>query len=346
MSPAGNSSGPGLKAGKLPPAILKRLLGALPRRDRRVLVGPGVGEDSAAVAFGAVNLIAKSDPVTFATDLIGWYAVHVNANDVAATGGTPRWFLPTVLIPEGEPVETAERIFQQIAEAANSIGVELIGGHTEITVGLPRPIVCGTMLGEARPSKTLPTSGAMPGNAVLLTGGIAIEGASLIARERKDELSASGVPEDLIARAANFLFEPGISVLKDAQTAMAAGIVTAMHDPTEGGLATALAELAEASGTGLQIEERSVPVLPEAARIAAAVGVDVWGLIASGALLITCPESDVDSILARLTAEGRLAARIGTVVPRVEGLNLIDGEGNMRPMPRFDRDEIARLFER
>ena len=171
-----------LRPGKLPNNLLKQMLEGLRVDDPRVLVGPGVGEDAAHISFGGVTLIAKADPVTFATDLIGWYAVNVNANDVAASGGTPRWFLATVLLPEGIDSGGAAAIFDQVKEAADELGVEVIGGHTEVTIGLPRPIVCGAMLGEAPASKAVSTSGARVGDSVVLTRGIAIEGTSILAR--------------------------------------------------------------------------------------------------------------------------------------------------------------------
>jgi hydrogenase maturation factor len=335
-----------LKAGKLPHALLAELLAGLPARERRLLIGPGIGEDAAVLSFGATSLIAKSDPVTFATDLIGWYAVHVNANDIAATGGTPKWFLPTVLLPEGEPESTARRIFSQLAEAAASIGVRLIGGHTEITVGLPRPIISGTMLGEAPPSEIVSTSGACPGDSLILTKGIAIEGLSLFARELGDRLVTAGVSKDTVATAANYLLSPGISVLKDARTAMAAGKVTSMHDPTEGGLATALAEVAEASGTGLEVDEDAVTLLPGCEEICGALGADPWGLISSGALLITCGAEDSGPIVNALQNAGIAASVIGRITGPERGLRIRKrGESGMSPLPSFARDEIARIFE-
>ena len=241
-----------LRPGKLPNSLLKQMLKGLRVDDPRVLIGPGVGEDAAHISFGGVTLIAKADPVTFATDLIGWYAVNVNANDVAASGGTPRWFLATVLLPEGIDSGGAAAIFNQVKEAADELGVEVIGGHTEVTIGLPRPIVCGAMLGEAPASKAVSTSGAKVGDSVVLTRGIAIEGTSIVAREMPERLMAAGVGQDVIDRSANYLFDPGISVVAAARVAMESGGVTGMHDPTEGGLATALWEVAEACGHGLE----------------------------------------------------------------------------------------------
>ncbi|MBI4306540.1 MAG: hydrogenase expression/formation protein, partial [Chloroflexi bacterium] len=219
--------------GKLPAGMLARLLSKIPR-DPRVIVGPGIGEDAAVIEFRPSNLIAKTDPITFASELIGWYALQVNANDVAASGGTPRWFLATVLLPDGAAPELAERIFEQIQDAAGKLNVALIGGHTEITIGIDRPIVVGVMLGEVGPGAHVSTSGARPGDRLILTKGIAIEGTAVLARERADQLRRNGVSAEAIDRAARYLHEPGISVVRDAAIAMSAGDVHAMHDPTEG----------------------------------------------------------------------------------------------------------------
>ena len=178
-----------LRPGKLPPDLLKTFLSGLITAEKRVLLGPNVGEDSAFISFGSSTLIAKSDPITFATDRIGWYAIQVNANDIAASGGTPKWFLSTLLLPEDEKVSNVKDIFEQMREAADELGVTIIGGHTEITTGLSRPIIAGTMLGEAAPSETIKTSSAEPGDDVILTSGIAIEGTAILARESKTELT-------------------------------------------------------------------------------------------------------------------------------------------------------------
>ncbi len=333
-----------LPAGKLPPQLLAELLSELPEPGKRILTGPGVGEDAAVISFGATSLIAKADPVTFATDLIGWYAVHVNANDIASTGAVPKWFMPTVLLPEDTDVATVESIFTQLREAADSIGVELIGGHTEITVDMPRPLISGAMLGEAPASGTISTAGARPGDHIILTKGIAVEGGSLLAREFREQALAEGVAEGLIEKAANYLHEPGISVLEDAQTALANGTVTAMHDPTEGGLASALSELSTASGNGLTVDRDAVSVLPECEKLCTALEVDPWGLISSGALLITCTPDTSPSILAALTSNGISASKIGEMTGPGEETLHRNSNGQTEPMPVFARDEIARLF--
>ncbi len=224
-----------LKPGKLPPDLLQHLLTSYTSADPRVIVGPAVGEDAAIIEMGERYLIAKSDPITFATDAIGYYAVVVNANDIATRGGQPKWFLATLLLPERTTsVTLVESIFAQIAQACQSLGITLVGGHTEVTYGLDRPIVAGHMLGEVDPAALITTAGARIGDILLLTKGICIEGASIMARERAQDLSRLGVDEAVIQRARNFLFEPGISVVRDAHIAIGAGRVHAMHDPTEG----------------------------------------------------------------------------------------------------------------
>ena len=308
-----------------------------------MIVGPGVGEDAALIDFGDRLLVAKSDPVTFATDLIGWYVVQVNANDVACCGADPKWFLATALLPEGIlPVEV-ERIFDQISEACDTLGITMIGGHTEMTLGLPRPIISGTMLGEVAKGDEVTTAGAKPGDRVILTKGIAIEGTSLLARELRPQLERAGVEVEVIERAANYLYAPGISVVAEARAAHAAGGVTSMHDPTEGGLAGALAELAMASGTGIAIEGDAVPVLEETAELCAALGVDPWGLIASGALLITAGPESVSQVINAVARTGAAAIEIGEVRPPGDGLTVRTG-GEVSPLPAFARDELARVL--
>ena len=333
-----------MRPGKLPNSLLKQMLAGLRADDPRVLVGPGVGEDAAHISFGGVTLIAKADPVTFATDLIGWYAVNVNANDVAASGGTPRWFLATVLLPEGQDTAGAAAIFDQVREAADELGVEVIGGHTEVTIGLPRPIVCGAMLGEAPASKAIATSGARAGDSVILTRGIAIEGTSILAREMPERLMAGGVGQDVIDRSAGYLFDPGISVVAAARVAVESGGVTAMHDPTEGGLATALWEVAEACGHGLEVDASAVTLLPETEVVCDVLDIDPWGLIASGSLLITVTPEAESNLLKRLAAARCAPAVIGRVNGSRQGVTLRDRSG-ISPLRTFERDEIARVFE-
>ncbi len=332
-----------LRAGKLPLEILSKMLGRVEIRDPRVHLGPAAGEDAALIDFGDRYLVAKTDPVTFATDLIGWYVVQVNANDLAAMGATPRWLMATLLLPEGTTGGDAQAIFDQILEACEGLNVALVGGHTEITYGLPRPLVVGAMLGEVRKDRVVLTSGAQAGDAIVLTKGIAIEGTAILAREAEDRLRAAGMAEDLIEKAKGMLFDPGISVVRDATVACEAADVHAMHDPTEGGLATALRELATAAGVGLVIDRRHLPVVDECRTICEALELEPLGLIASGALLLTVGAADAAGVIEALGREGIPAYEIGRVTPPEDGLKLRTEEGTTA-LPSFERDELARFF--
>ncbi len=345
-----------LPVGKLEPEFLAELLGEGPCDDPSVIVGPGVGRDVAVLAWdeGARYLIAKTDPITFATDEIGHYAVSVNANDVATSGGVPRWFLATLLLPdEGADEHLARSIFAQINAACADLGVALVGGHTEVTYDLDRPILVGMMLGEVERDRLVTSDGAQVGDRVLLTKGVAVEGTAIIARELADELSARGIDEDTVRRAANFLHQPGISVVAEARAAVAAGDVHAMHDPTEGGLATGLHELAMAAGVGLAVAFEAIPILPETQDFCDLLGLEPLGLIASGSLLIAAPPEDSDAIVDACREAGIDCADIGEVVAEEHGVKIRRGPGGRAgqatgpswfDLPRYDQDEITKLF--
>ena len=332
-----------MKQGKLPHDVLADLLGRLPARDPRVIVGPRVGEDAAAVRVGDRLVVVGMDPITFATDLIGWYAVQVNANDIAVMGAEPRWFLATLLLPGTSSEDDAAAVFDQLVEACDDLGISLIGGHTEVTSSVERPVVVGCMLGEAESERLVTTEGASLGDVVILCGPAAIEGTAILAREAGELLCEKGMGADALARARDFLFDPGISVVAAARAAADVG-VTAMHDPTEGGIATGLLELALASKVGLEIEGERIPVLPLTRDICTRLGADPLGLIASGALLVTVRPEGAEGMLRALQGLGREAAVIGRALPEGEGLSLVV-EGKRQPLPRFSRDEVARLFD-
>ena len=336
---------PFLPTGKLPADLLQAVLDKHGVHDPRVIVGPRVGEDAAVIDLGDRYLVAAADPITFATGELGWYALHVNANDIVVRGATPRWFLATVLLPAGAADEAGVRtLFEQLGEACEALEVALVGGHTEITTGIDRPLVAGTMLGEVAKDKLVTTGGARVGDAVVLTKGVPLEGAAIIAREKEAELLARGVRPAVIRKAKGFLRTPGISVRPEAEIACEVAAVHSMHDPTEGGIATALHELAAAAGVGLRIDHDRIMVLPEGRALCDAFGLDVLGTIASGALLLTLAPPEAGLVLHALARESIDCHFIGQVVDAAQGVTLVEGTRQW-PLPTFPRDEIARLFE-
>jgi hydrogenase expression/formation protein HypE len=336
---------PRLPLGKLPPELLERILKQAPLFDERLFLGPGTGLDCAVLDFGERFLVLKSDPITFASDEIGWYLVQVNTNDIATTGAIPRWLLLTALLPEGKTTPTmVEALSDQVNQACRAHQISLIGGHTEITHGLDRPLLIGTLIGEVARQDLVTPCGARPGDRLLITKGVPIEGTAILAREFPSRLASELNPAEIDA-ARQFLHRPGISVLQEAQIALKTGGVTAMHDPTEGGLAAALWELAKASHTSLEIDTGAVPVPELSRRVCRVFGIDPLATIASGALLLTCTPERMDSVRHAIQAAGIACAEIGVVS---EGPPMVwdTSFGTRRlPLPYPARDEIARLYE-
>jgi len=334
-----------LKSGKLNARILNELLQRYCKGDERLLVGPRIGEDAAAIDMGERVLIVATDPITFTTNEIGYYSVMVNANDVATTGAEPRWYSVTILLPEaGGTRSLVDSIFQQIHKACEELGVSLIGGHTEITYGLDRPILVGQMIGEVQKEALITTGGAKPGDLILLSKGICIEGTSIIARERQGDLSSRGIPADLVERAGRFLFDPGISVVEEARLAFQAGRVHSMHDVTEGGLADGLHELSIAAGVEIEVEKDRIPIYEESRVLCEAFGLNPLGVIASGALLITAPPGETEKILDRAHQHGVAMTMIGRVqAAGPPSVTMVTSTG-YEQVPYFDRDEVARIF--
>jgi hydrogenase maturation factor len=333
-----------LRAGKLPQEQLARLLASLPRRDPRVLLGPGIGRDAAVIDIGGGRvLVAKMDPVTFATEHIGWYAVNVNANDIACMGARPAWFMATALLPPGAPDGMPRRIFDELTAACDALGIELVGGHTEVTVGLDRPIIAGAMLGEAGREEIVTGVGAVPGDVVLLAGGIAIEGTAILAQEAAPALTHAGVPAAVIERASALMFDPGISVVPAAQAVCDVSGPRILHDPTEGGIATALQELAHAAGLTLRIDVEAIDILPETRAVCDALSLNPLGLIASGSLLAIVPAGEAPAVKEAL-ADLKIACQtVGSAeygAPKV-----IMASEESTPLPLFERDELARYFD-
>lgn len=332
-----------LSVGKLPQAILDRLLKLNRSVDPRVIIGPRVGEDAAVLDTGGENyLVSTTDPITFATERIGWYCVNINANDIVVMGAKPTWFMATLLLPESHSEEEVETIFKDILNACGQLAVSLIGGHTEVTHGLDRPILVGQMFGEVAKQRLVTSAGARVGDAVLLTKGIAIEGTAIIANEMSEEIK-NVLTADNRHKARKFLTDPGISVVRDASIALDAGELHAMHDPTEGGVATALHEMAKAAGVGFVIEEDAIPVYAETKLLCRHFGLDPLGLIASGALLIVCPKSEAEGVAAALQKQTIEANIIGRVVDQAEGIKLLGNTG-LRDLAIFEQDEITRIL--
>ena len=337
-----------LPVGKLKHDFLKELL---PTENKNVdlVVGPQLGEDAAVIKLGDNYLVATSDPITFATEDIGWYVVCVNSNDIAAMGAVPKWLLVTLLLPEDATTPAMVRdIMAQLTQACAEFDIALCGGHTEVTPAVTQPVVIGQMMGVTHKNALFTSADARVGDTLILTKGLGIEATAIIAREREAQLRGK-CDAQFLEQAKNYLTNPGISVLQDAQIAIATGGVHAMHDVTEGGVSTAAYELATAAGLGVVLYSDKLlgsPILyGDITRMLCDMfALNPLGVISSGAMLIASESEKGETICQALDTAGINADIIGKFLPSEDGFWLEDATDTRQPLPVFETDEIAKLF--
>lgn len=329
-----------LRTGKLPPQVLQTLvLSDLGAKRPDVLVHAALGEDSSVIDFGDCVCVVSTDPITGAVANAGWLSVQISCNDVAANGAEPVGVLPTLLLPESTTEAEIRRTMAEISTAAAELGVEVLGGHTEITPGLPNLIISLTAIGRAPKTGYVTSAGARPGDVILMSKWAGMEGTSILANDLPDRLAAHLDPAAL-ARARHLVKR--ISVVKEGLLAARNG-ATALHDATEGGVLGALFELAEASGIGLEVWPDTIPVLPETTAICRAFKADPLRLISSGTMLIASRKgSELADLLRR---EGIEATVIGAATEPEAGRWLVRADGSREPLFPPDRDELWRILE-
>lgn len=298
--------------GKVPPEILQSIVfSKLGRMDSDVLLGPRLGEDAAVIKIGDQVIVAATDPITGSVEDVGWLAVHVNANDIATFGVSPRWFLASILLPVGYTPDELGKIMQQIDEAAKKLNISVAGGHSEITESVKQPVVVGFMLGVAPVGEYVTSSGAKPGDSLVVTKTIGIEGTSILATEGNSYLTER-LSADIIREAQQL--RNLISVVTDGVTAFRTGFVSAMHDPTEGGLSGAVHELCDASGVGFEIDNDLIPMTNATKLICGSLQINPLELISSGSMLISCGRENAARVIDELESAGVDAVVIGSVV--------------------------------
>ena len=326
--------------GKVPPEVLEKIVfDRLGVNDERVITKSGMGIDAAAIDFGDSVLVATSDPITGAEKHIGFYAVNVNANDVATFGAKPKWFLVTILLPENADEELLEKIMEDMHRSAGRLGISIVGGHTEVTVGLNRPIVIGTMLGEVKKDQLVTSNGAKPGDVIILTKGAGIEGTSIIASENEEE-PKKVFGKELVENAKRFLQK--ISVVKEALIAAEIG-VHAMHDPTEGGIANGFHEMADAAGLGFRVYYEEILIAEETRKLCEHFKLDPLALISSGSLLTAAPPEKAEKVVEAIRRKGIEAAIVGEFLED-NNIKVIVKDGKEVPLKRPETDEIWKLF--
>jgi hydrogenase expression/formation protein HypE len=294
--------------------------------------------DAAAIGLGADELcVLTCDPITTATAGAGRLAVHVVCNDLAVMGAEPVGVLATLLFPAGVSEAAIAELAGEIDETARALGVEVLGGHTEVAPGLSTPLAVLTGVGKARRDRLVTAAGARPGDALVLTKAAALEGSHILATDLAARLG--GVPEALLVEARGYASE--LSVVPDARVALQYG-ATAMHDPTEAGVIGALWEMAEASGVGFRVLAKRIPVREATRAICDALGVDPLRLIASGALVIACADGEV---MARGLHEAGIEANVIGEVTREPTRIVVQADGNEERVETPERDELYRILE-
>lgn len=333
-----------LPPGKIPIDILKEVvfknLGA-PRKE--VTLGPTAGVDGAVLDLGNKSLIVSMDPITGAVERIGWLAVNVNANDVATFGVEPAFLFSCLMLPEGADKSMVEAISSQMNDAAKALGMAIVGGHCESTPKLTHPIVVGCAMGITEKGRYVTAAGAKPGDKLILTKGAGIEGTAILASDRENELRKT-LSAKMLENAKNFYSQ--ISVVKDALTACKTGGVHAMHDPTEGGVAGGIHEMADAAGLGVKIDEEKIRVQPETTRICSYFNLDPLQLISSGALLIAAEKGKADAIVENLQKQQVHAAVIGEFLADMTQRLLTLKKGNVQVLPRPKSDHLWKALSR
>ena len=328
-----------MKTGKLSSADLQRIVFPhLGLRRPDVLVHSALGEDSAVLDFGDWVAVLSTDPITGATRNAGWLSVHVSCNDVATNGAEPVGVLVTILLPEQATEDDLSSLMEEVHRAASELKIEVLGGHTEVTPGLTAPIISCTAIGKAPRTRYLTSSGARPGDILLVTKAAGLEGTAILATDFADRLAGALGPE-VLARAQTFRKE--ISVVTEGVAAAALG-ATAMHDPTEGGILGAVHEMATAARLGVEFAADAVPVREETRLVCRAFQADPLKLISSGAMLIACPNGE--AMRQGLGRQGIPATIVGRFTERNRGRWVTSG-GIRRELEESYRDELWRILE-
>jgi len=314
-------------------------------RRNDVISGPGVGLDVGIARVGGGKVIVShSDPVHGAVKHVAWLAVHVASNDVATAGVLPAWILPTILMPPSWDEHMLDELTSQVDSAARELGAAVIGGHTGVVDGISRPLVVVTAIGLGDEGRVVTAAGARPGDLIYMTKWAALEGTAILSEDFEDVLLSRGVAAASLDSAKGLMGM--VSVVPEASSLASAGAVHAMHDPTRGGIAEGLAEMAVASSMRLEVWEEKIPILDSTREFASALGFDPLWMISSGVLLFASPPDAGDAVEGAL--RGVPHAEIGTVIgpgPRVV-IHRVNGADEIIDDVHPERDELAQVWRK
>lgn len=320
-----------MKIGKLDPVNLEKLvLHRLPVLSDDIVCGPATGLDCAAIRFKDGLAIMSTDPITGAAADIGSLAVHVSCNDLAAFGIKAKGLLLVLIAPPSATSEDVALVIDQASVTAESLGISIVGGHTEVSDAVTRFVVTTTAIGFAEDGKMIQSNGAIGGDTLLMTKTGGLEGTAILAADQRSRLKS--VLSDAELEAARNLIQQ-ISVVPEGVLGGQLA-VHAMHDATEGGILGAAWEMAEASNLGLEIDIDSIPLHDLTRKITTELGLDPYRLISSGTLLIASDRPE--EVLAAMAAKGIPCARIGRLTSELEFVQLEAGQRSILAPPGPD----------
>lgn len=326
-----------MEIGKIPENILKRsVFKKIRHRREEVLLSPGVGEDCSALKLEEGEVVVMSvDPITAAEKGMGNLAVHVTANDLASSGAEPVGVMLSILLPPGKREKYLRDLMEEIENTCRQLDIEVLGGHTEVTGVVNQPVVTVTGIGKVKEGRLVSTSGLRPGDELVMTKWAGMEGAAILAVEQREKLLQT-LPEELLDTAADFIRE--LSVLPEARVASGLG-VHAMHDVTEGGIFGALWEMGEASGTGITVDLKKIPIRQEIIEISEVFGINPYQMMSSGSMLMGCENGN--HMVEALKEAGIPAAVIGKATESNDRI-LVNGE-EVRYLEPAGSDELYKV---
>ncbi|MEE3362682.1 MAG: AIR synthase family protein [Anaerovoracaceae bacterium] len=331
-----------LKVGKLDSDLLKEIVfDKITFRRPEVRTRPGIGEDCAVVDFGEYDAVMSTDPITAAVTDIGRLCIHISSNDIASNGVQPVGILLIVLLPEGTTEDEIAEMMSQAAEVSEELGVEIIGGHTEITRAVRQPVITSTAIGRAPAGGSQTADDIRPGDFIIMTKRAGIEGTGIVARDLADELKEFMTAEE-IAKAQDLLKE--VSVVKEGVIAGAIG-THGMHDVTEGGVLGAVWEMCHIAGVGCEVWQDEIPVEDVTLKICSHYGADWLRMISSGCMMIAAAPDKKEEIMDAIHGAGIGAACIGRITEKGGDLVIRSG-GETRPVDPPSSDEIYRIVGR
>lgn len=330
-----------LKVGKLDNKMLsKAVIDKIKCKRPEVLVHAGVGEDCATIDFGEYECVMSTDPITASVNDIGRLCIHISANDIASNGIEPIGILLAVMLPEGTTEADIEHIMQQAAEAAAECNIEIIGGHTEITTAVNRPVIVSTAVGRGMRRQSASATEIKPGDSIIMTKTAGIEGTGIIARDYGEELRGVLADEEL-DHAISLLAK--VSVVKEGIIAGRIG-TRGMHDITEGGILGAIWEMCSIAGAGARIDAEAIPVEEVTRKICKHFDINMLRLISSGSMLIIAEAGKKDEIIKKLEEAGVPAKEIGEILPQEEGLYIFEGDQKREILPPGP-DELYKIVK-